>query len=427
MTTLKIKDGDGNDVYLNGEGAGTELDPFNPQQHVLLNTNNASGDAFGRLRVSNPETLYSQKFIYGASNGVFFDEQLNGTGTATHSLPNSCVDMAVTSNGDFSIRQSRQRINYQAGKSQLFYFTGILNPEAGTDKRIGCFQGGTITPFNVLDGICFETIDTDLYVKIYKGGAANGSAVQSAWNLDPLDGTGPSGVTLDTSKAQIFIVDFEWLGVGRVRMGFNINGVTHYVHQFLNANNATDVYMRSPNQPIRYELRSTGSAGTMKQICCSVQSEGGRVAAGLTASLSTPAAITVGTGFELLKAIRLKSSQLDATVLIEKINTIASSSGDYEYAVCWNPIIAGTPAWTDITGGALQEWNGDGSTHNVTPLIVMDGGFNSSDIDSKTTLIDSTLRLGSGIDGVQDVIALAVRTLTATETFWGSLNLRQLI
>jgi len=210
-------------------------------------------------------------------------------------------------------------------------------------------------------------------------------------------------------------------------MGYNINGVTYYVHQFLNANSVTDVYIRSPNQPIRYELRSTGSAGTMKQICCSVQSEGGKVPAGLTASIATQSSITVGTGFELIKAIRLKDTQLDATVIVEKINTIAISSGDYEYAVCWNPIIAGTPNWVDVTGGAIQEWDGDGSTHNVTPALIMDGGFNSSDVDSKTTLIDSTLRLGSGIDGTRDIIALAVRTLTGTETFRGSFNLRQLI
>jgi hypothetical protein len=47
---------------------------------------------------------------------------------------------------------------------------------------------------------------------------------QTNWNIDKLDGTGISGITLDISKAQILWMDIEWLGLGTVRIGFVING-----------------------------------------------------------------------------------------------------------------------------------------------------------------------------------------------------------
>ena len=427
MANLKVKDGSGADIFTLAQGSGTNDDPYIPVLVNQLDTDGAAGDAFGRIRVSNPETIYSQKFLYSKSDSTFFSEELNGAATSVLDASNSCIDMGVTNSGDFAIRQSRQRINYQAGKSQLYKMTGILNPEAGTEKRIGCFQGGTSSPFNVLDGICFESDGTDMYAKIYKAGTESDSAIQSSW-LDPLDGSGPSGITIDWSKTQIFIIDYQWLGVGRVRFGLGIDGVTYYVHEFNHANIKDQVYMRSPNQPVRYEIRSTGGTGTMKQICCAVDSEGGQSPSGLTASVRSTSSISVGSSsYELIKAIRLKPDQLDATVILDKVNTIAISSGDYEYVICWNPIIAGTENWVDVTGAAIQEWDGDGSTNNVTPLIIMDGGFNSSDTDAKTTLINSTLRLGSAIDGEQDVIALAVKTESGTDTFKGSMTLRQLI
>lgn len=428
MSNVIVKDANGSDKYLKATGAGTDLDPFVVEQAVMLDTSNAAGDAFGRLRVSNPETIFSQKFLYGKSSGTFFSEELNGTATSVHDAVNSCIDMDVSTSGDFAIRQSNQRPNYQAGKSQFIKCTGIMTPTANVVQRIGAFQGGTSSPFDVLDGLCFEADGAEMKVCIYKGGVENKAVAQSAWNVDKMDGTGPSGITVDWTKCQIFMIDYQWLGVGAVRFYLDIDGVAYLVHKFSNANDVTNVYMRSPNQPIRYEIRSTGGTGSLKMICCAVESEGGLNPAGLTASISTPAEINVGnTNYELLKAIRLKAGQADATVLVEKVNTIAISSGDYEYVVCWNPIIAGTVTWSDVTGAAIQEANGDGSTNNVTPTLVVDGGFNSSDVDAKTTTIDSTLRLGSQIDGTMDVIALAVKTESGSDNFKASMTLRQLV
>ena len=79
----------------------------------------------------------------------------------------------------------------------------------------------------------------------------------------------------------------QWLGVGRVRVGFNINGVIYYAHYFNNANNLGSVYMSTPNLPVRYEVSSTGGSVTLDQICCTVQSEGGNSQMGTIRSINS--------------------------------------------------------------------------------------------------------------------------------------------
>jgi hypothetical protein len=80
---------------------------------------------------------------------------------------------------------------------------------------------------------------------------------QSQWNLDKMDGTGPSGYTLDLTKMQMFYIDYSWYGAGYVRWGFRAaDGTVTYCHKLQNNNVNTEAYMRSGNLPARYETTS---------------------------------------------------------------------------------------------------------------------------------------------------------------------------
>lgn len=77
---------------------------------------------------------------------------------------------------------------------------------------------------------------------------------QSSWNLDRMDGTGPSGYNVDLSKMQMFYIDYSWYGAGFVRWGLRgSNGQIIYCHKVINNNTNTEAYMRSGNLPARYE------------------------------------------------------------------------------------------------------------------------------------------------------------------------------
>ena len=77
---------------------------------------------------------------------------------------------------------------------------------------------------------------------------------QSSWNIDKLDGTGPSGLTLDLTKMQMWFVDYAWYGAGTIRWGLRAtDGTIVYVHKLANNNVNSEAYMRSGNLPARYE------------------------------------------------------------------------------------------------------------------------------------------------------------------------------
>jgi len=229
-------------------------------------------DAFSRLRTSAPVTLFDTQFQYNLQP-LLWESVITAGGTAANIANASSVLMTVSTNGDQVVRQSHRYLRYQPGKSQLIAMTGILGAvKANTRSRLGYFDAQ--------NGVFFEQDGSTLNVvqrSFVSGSAVDSAVAQASWNLDKLNGSGPSGLTLNSSKTQIFIIDLQWLGVGRVRFGFDIGGQIVYCHQILNANGLTSVYMTTANLPLRYELTMTGAttATTMTQICQGVISEGG--------------------------------------------------------------------------------------------------------------------------------------------------------
>ena len=109
------------------------------------------------------------------------------------------------------------------------------------------------------------TSNTELYVfPEYRGQTITAGGIvskivdfkvpQSDWNIDKMDGTGPSGVTVDLAKMQMFYLDYAWYGAGAIRFGFkDERGEVVYCHRMTHANVKTEAYMRSGNLPARYE------------------------------------------------------------------------------------------------------------------------------------------------------------------------------
>jgi len=241
--------------------------------HVIMHPSDEGIDAFSRLRVSNPTTLFSTQAQYNMGTNFDFHHYTTTGGTISH-LPNqSAIRLSTdTTAGAVCIRQSQRYIRYQPSKSQLIFVTFDFEAVDGGTKRVGYFDQD--------DGIFFE-MDTagDLFLvkRTSTSGTPSDTAkiAQASWNIDPLDGTGGSGFTIDGTKAQILIIDLQWLSTGRVRVGFDIDGHIIYVHEFVWANANSGVYMKTANLPVRWELAGNTNTTQMQAICCAVVSEGG--------------------------------------------------------------------------------------------------------------------------------------------------------
>ena len=245
-----------------------------------------------------------------------------------------------------------------------------------------------------------------------------------------MDGTGNSGVTLNLDNVQIFVIDFEWLGSGRVRFGFNIAGETVYCHQMLNANVLSTVYMSTPNLPVRYEISNDGSGAlsSVVQICSTVMSEGGQQDTAFSRYASTNGthlnADVADTVYALI-GIRLKSAYIGATVNPTLFSIISETNDDFEWLFIFNPTVAGIFTYVDESVGATQIARG-ATENTVTGGTPIFGGWVKS---SQPLVIEikNALVLGSFINGTVDTFVLCVRPLSANADIQGSVQWRELL
>jgi hypothetical protein len=379
-------------------------------QLITIGGNNV--DAFGRLRVSNPLTIFDSKNIM-SQNGLF-DASTTAGGTVSYTTNNSTVSLNVTeAAGSKTIRQTKRVMSYQPGKSLLIFNTFVMNTlTANLKQKVGLFDAN--------NGIFFTADGTTLKIvrRTYTSGAAVDTEIsQSSWNGDKLNGTGASGFTLDASKSNILFIDIEWLGVGSVRVGFVINGQLITAHTFYNANSLTTVYMQTANLPIRYEIERAGtiSAGTytLQQICSSCISEGGYQPEGVQQMIGTASlnGVNLGTANTLynLATIRIRSSRPYAVIIPAGYETSAISNSDFEVGLYLNATPSSAFSYTNYS---------DNVEYDITGTLTISGGtriagsFLSGKGTSLVTASESgnfnfSYQLGQTIVGVSDTLTLA--------------------
>lgn len=336
-----------------------------------------SVDAFGRVRISSPMTLFDSSHRF--TDNDLWVNSIIGTASATFSANEGLINLAVgTANGDQIIRETKKVFAYQPGKSLLVMSTFVLgDAKANLCQRVGYYGSD--------NGLYFERDGTSLYFverSIVTGSVVNTRVAQANWNQDKLDGTGPSGITLDASKAQILYADIEWLGLGTVRMGFVINGVFVPAHSFHHANLVNTTYITTASLPLRYEMTNTAataSASTLKQVCSTVISEGGyelrgRQQAVANVVTSPTTLTTAGTSYPVI-SIRLKSTRLDGIVILTAVSMLGiTNNANYK----WEVVASGTTTggtWVSAGTNSCVEYNRTGTSFSMGSGNVLASGF----------------------------------------------------
>ncbi len=423
------------EVYASRDDGGDKL------QRVLINSDDGpSVDAFGRFRVSQPVTIFDSKLLHGSSQPLFWDEVLTGTmAIAGPTLDKPYIDWTSTNvTAGTRIRQTFRRFNYQPGKSQLIPMSAVLELASGT--KTGCVrQVGT---FDNDNGAFFESNAGIINVVTRSkdsGSVVDSSVAQASWNMDTMDGdddaSNPSGITLDVSKEQLFIIDFQWLSAGRVRFGFEIKGSIIYVHDAEVANVGTIPWASTPNLPLRYAITTTTDSGvcSMRVICSSVVSEGGTDDIGIVRYKSTAGAAVVTAVENTIYAvvgIRLKADFIGTTIKMLRMAMQTQSNSEFlEWILLFNPTVAGTFTYGDLSNSAVQTALGV-TANTVTGGDELAGGYLESGKDggSDSGVMPSALVLGSAIDGTLDTIVLCVRPIggVTAANVEGSMSWREL-
>lgn len=339
-------------------------------------------DAFGRLRISQPLTLFDSSHRYRDNN--LWTNLVVGTGsTVGFVTTQGLIQIGIgTTSGCSFIRETTKVFAYQPGKSLEVMNTFVMNPKkTNLRQRVGYFGADNGIYFEV-DGNTVNFVERS----IVSGMMSESRVPQSQWLYDKMDGTGPSGFVLDTSQAQIFWMDIEWLGVGTVRVGFVIDGQFIHCHSFHHANKIQSTYITTGSLPLRYEIANTGittSSSTLKQICSTVISEGGYELRGLQQAVGTavtsPAVLgTAGTFYNVV-SLRLKSSpnRLDGIAILTAISLLGgTNNANYN----WQVRASGTSSggnWVSAGTDSCVEYKIDSATY-TGGRILASGFFNSS-------------------------------------------------
>jgi hypothetical protein len=377
-------------------------------------------DAFGRLRVSNPVTLFDTRSRY--YNHEQFATTATGSGSVTYDADSSTFDLTVIGSGDTVIRETEKTFVYQPGKSLLVFNTFCMNtPTTSLKQRVGYYGSD--------NGIFFEVDGTAYYLVIRSsssGVITEERIPQTDWNGDKLDGTGASGITLYPDRVQILYTDIEWLGVGTVRCGFVIDGRFILAHSFHHANQTgnTTTYMTTACLPIRYEISSTGPGGTLRQICSSVISEGGYSLTGVQSAIghdfSNPVRLPNNGSFKPVIAIRLKSTNADAIVLPNSYTIIPTGSSLVHYKIYTRVTTTGG-TWVDMGSQSSVEYNLAPATR--TGGKVNEAGYILSTNQSTTgpqlqeTLFERQLARDSGANIMYEYVIEAATTGTNIDIY----------
>lgn len=341
-------------------------------------------DAFSRLRVSNPLTMFDSSNRY-RDNGLW-NTGATGTNSVSFNQNQGLVDLTIgTTSGSEIKRETKKVFSYQPGKSLLVLNTFVMEPAKNNlRQRVGYF-GTSNGIYLELDGSTVNLVERSLVT----GSPSETRVEQSSWNTDTLLGNGPSGITLDLTKAQILWMDIEWLGVGTVRAGFVIDGEFIVCHKFHHANIIPSTYITTASLPLRYEITNTGitsSSSTLKQVCSSVISEGGYELRGSQLGIGIPinSPRTLGTAgvYYPVISIRLKTSpdRLDAIVIVSALSLLGTSSGNF----AWELRASGTTtggSWVSAGTDSAVEYNLTGASFS-SGRVLAGGFFNSSSQNS---------------------------------------------
>lgn len=374
-------------------------------------------DAFSRLRVSQPTALFDAQLTYGLQPLLFQQITAQTGATVTHDATNrkAVMTFASTPTGGQAIMQTYEHFRYQPGKSQLIFIS--FNMKAGVTNvtKFAGYSDGT-------NGIEFAMVGTTPTIRLLSSTSeGNESIAQSSWNLDKLDGTGPSGFTFDVTKVQILVIDFQALYVGRVRVGFDLDGTITYVHQFQHANNGdTNPYIQTANLPVRVGMTSTGTVSTtMDYMCSSVISEGGQEPT-VGYGFSTVGTATAGSGTSThILSIRPKTTYNSianrSKIVLESVAILVTGANPVRWDLCIGQAISGTTTFNDVnTTYSTTEFNTAGTASGSPGIIIASGYVAANNQLVTAELKDITIRYPITLDAAGAVRSLGTLTLNVT-------------
>jgi len=379
-------------------------------------------DAYGRMRISNVTTLFESQLTYNKQDNLWHTI-IGGTGTDTYLPEQSSLKMNVNASiGDKVIRQSKIYNRARLGKSQLIFISGNLGmPVNGITKKIGYFDDN--------NGVYIDSTDSTVSIVVRSKATSNITELvipQTSWNLDQLNGSGSSTISVDFSKDQVFVFDIEWMGTGKVRAGLLIDGEIIYVHEFKFTNSSNTVFMSTASLPVRFEIKNLSgiNVAEIKQTAVAVMTEGNGRANISQFSISNNIAPT-NCSTALIPILSIKPQLTINNIVNRIVATLRKISvfgldRDIYFEIRTGAILT-SPMWNNISSNSSVEY--DISSTAISGGEVITSGFLAAGSVEKMTDLDELEKILSCVnfDGTNaPAITLCAKTLYSSSDVFAS-------
>lgn len=330
---------------------------------------------------------------YGSSNRIGFFDQQNGLffeydGQTLYAVWRNSVQQVQ---GTISVTNGSTLVT---GTGTQFATGNSLNPGDFVVIRGQSYRITTILT------------DTTMHVSPEYRGATSANSImsktidtrvpQSAWS-DPLDGTGPSGYTLDLTRMQMFYIDYSWYGAGFARFGLRTTkGNISYVHQFTNNNVQYEAYMRSGNMAAHYESNGIGAITKTTATLSNATTTGGVISVTSTAGFAPSGLVKVSDAAVAGNVEYITYSAKTDTTLVIAARAQTGGQGSaqtFTYSAS-APVVVEFAA--PDTLASISHW---GSS------VIMDGGFD----DDKSLIFNYGMTTPITTTNTNPIVLAAIR------------------
>lgn len=380
-----------------------------------------------RVKVSHFEIIGFNSYQYTLDTDIW-DQAITGTASSVIDTYKGMAELTVGSTaGDQVIRQTRRVLRYIPGRQSEVSMSVIFGtPETGIRRRFGLFDA--------TNGAYFEDGGDGTYYVVCRRNSASGvveeRVARADWNVDKLDGTGPSGITADPEAIQLMVIEYEWYGAGQVEFKFIINNNAYPIHQFNHANRTTEPWSSPPFLPVRAELTNvSGTAGTHKFYTGSYStlSEGDVGPLGVESNAATPITGKSTTNsanvFVPMVSIRLKSTRLAGVVIPIDFQAATLDNTSIFYRLVLNPVLT-DPVWVSAGDESFVEYDVS-ATAQSNGRTLKTGFLSTGNQGDIIRLNDPRVlqQLGRNTMGtVSDILTVEIACTQANKSGFASIN-----
>ena len=351
---VEITNDVGNPIPVSGTvDVNTSLDStvftnFKGRDVVRVDDDTVQHTSTNRRKVSEQEIIFFNTFQYDKDDQIW-DEDTVGNGVATFNEFQGGVDLTVSDVGDVVKRVTRNVIPYIPGRqNEVTLGVKFTEPTLGVRRRIGMY--------NDENGFFFEDNGGTYAVVLRRntsGGVVETRVIRDNWNIDKLDGTGPSGITADPSAMQLVDIEYEWYGTGIVEFKWIIDNNAVSVHRFDTANEEPNTWANTPFLPLCVEIENVSAASgtyTMYQGSASVSAEGLTTRLGREENATTPIGgvnLASADTFLPVISIRLRPDRLNGVAIPLEFFAAATTNDDIYYRIYRNATLTGA-SWSNV-------------------------------------------------------------------------------